>query len=438
MNRYQDIKSRLNDSFDIIERKISHQNQQAYVFFLSSLSDNQLLEHLCEGLTLSIWQNKHFAIFPCAIEICDDVTQAISALFSGQCIVLIENVIYLVETRSYPSRSNAEPINEQSIRGAHDGFVENIILNVGLLRRRIRDPRLMIQIKKIGSLSRCDVVYAYLEGKVKPSILQDFESRLAINEHIDCINAHDFVALMYCKTLNPYPCVRYSERPDICALHLMQGYLIVMLDNSPYAIIMPTTFIEQMSQMEEYTQTLCTANFTRCIRFLGVLFSLYLLPLWCALLIDRNPTMLKLPMLEIKLYTFAFQVLFADIVIEWLRQALIHTPNILSGIMSLIAVFVLGEMAIEQGAYTQEVLIMIALVNIGNALTPGYELSMANKITRILLVIASLFAGQIGFLIGVLLHIYILLHAGLNIPYLYPLLPFSFHECLRILKGGKE
>ena len=438
MNRYQQIKEHLNESFDIIERVICNQHQQAYVFFLSSLSDNQLLERLCEGLTLSIWQNKNFAIFPCAMEECNSVTQAISALLSGQCIVLIDEVIYLVETRSYPSRSSAEPMNEQSIRGAHDGFVENIIFNVGLLRRRIRDPRLMIQIKKIGSLSRCDIVYAYLEGKVNPYILKDFEMRLASNEQVDCMNAHDFVALIYRKTLNPYPCVRYSERADLCALHLMQGYLIVMVDNSPYAIIMPTTLIEQMSQMEEFTQTLCTANFTRIIRYCGVLFSVYLLPLWCALLVDKNPTMLKLPMLEIQLYTFAFQVLFADVVIEWLRQALIHTPNLLSGIMSLIAVFVLGEMAIEQGAYTQEVLIMIALVNIGNALTPGYELSMANKISRILLVIVSLWAGQIGFLIGVLVHLYILLHAGLNIPYLYPLLPFSFHECLRILKGGKE
>ena len=317
-------------------------------------------------------------------------------------------------------------------------FVENIILNVGLLRRRIRDPKLHIEIFKMGSISRRDIVYAYIEGNVNEAILTDFKQRLKKHEHTDCINEHDFVALLYDKTLNPYPHVRYSERPDICSVHLMQGYLVVLVDNCPCGIIMPTTYFELLSQMEEFTQTLFTANFTRIIRLSGVLFSIYLLPLWCALLIDKNPTMLNLPMLDIHLYTFAFQVLFADIVIEWLRQALIHTPSILSGIMSLIAVFVLGEMAIEQGAYTQEVLIMIALVNIGNALTPGYELSMAKKKSRMLLVIAALCAGQLGFLIGVLLHIYVLIHAGASIPYLYPLFPFSLKECVRILKSGKR
>lgn len=438
MKLYQQFKGQLNDSFDIVERKIQKEDKCAYIFFLSSLSDNQLMEKLCEGFIESLWQHSSFAIFPCAIEECNQLNVALDALMSGQSIVINEQTIYLVETRSYPSRNSAEPINEQSIRGAHDGFVENIIFNVGLLRRRIRDPRLIIRIKKMGTHSRRDIVYAYLDGCVNDIILNDFEQRLLSHEQLDCINEHDFISLLYKKTLNPYPCVRYSERPDICSLHLSQGYIVVLVDNCPCGIILPTTMIELLSQMEEYTQTLFSANFTRIIRICGVLFSIYLLPLWCALLIDQNPTMLKLPMLEIRLFTFAFQVLFADIVIEWLRQALIHTPNILAGMMSLIAVFVLGEMAIEQGAYTQEILIMIALVNIGNALTPGYELSMANKITRILLVICSLIAGQIGFIVGVLLHLYVLLHAGLNVPYLYPILPFSFHECLRIINGGKQ
>lgn len=438
MNAYQCLKEQLNDSFDIVERVIANKEKKAYIFFLSSLSDNQLMEALCEGLTRSLWMEKPFAIFPCAMEKCKDIQIAIDALFSGQSVVIMDDTYYLVETRSYPSRNSAEPMNEQSIRGAHDGFVENIIFNVGLIRRRIRDPRLRIEIKKIGSIGRRDIVYAYLEGSVNKTVLADFKRRLNQHERVDCINEHDFIALLYDKTMNPYPHVRYSERPDICSLHLLQGYMVVLVDNCPCGMILPTTFFELLSQMEEFTQTLFTANFTRILRLCAVLFSIYLLPLWCALLIDRNPTLLNLPMLDIHLYEFAFQVLFADIVIEWLRQALIHTPSLLSGIMSLIAVFVLGEMAIEQGAYTQEILIMIALVNIGNALTPGYELAMANKISRILLVILSLCAGQLGFLIGVLIHLYVLIHAGSTIPYLYPLLPFSFRECVRILKGGKR
>lgn len=437
MKAYQQLKQQINDSFDIVERIITNNHSIAYIFFLSSLSDNQLMESLCEGFIKSIWEKQSFAFYPSAITKSNECKEALEALLSGQSVVIMEDTYYLIETRSYPSRSSAEPINEQSIRGAHDGFVENIIFNVGLIRRRIRDPKLCIKIKKMGSISRRDIVYVYLEGAINQKVLQDFEKRFSQKEHIDCINEHDFVSLLYQKTWNPYPHVRYSERPDLCSLHVMQGYLVVLVDNCPCGIILPTTFFELMSQMEEYTQTILTANFTRLLRFCGILFSIYLLPLWCALLIDQNPTMLNLPMLDIHLYTFAFQVLFADIVIEWLRQGLIHTPTILSGLMSLIAVFVFGEMAIEKGAYTQEIIIMVALVNIGNALTPGYELAMANKITRMFLVICALIKGQIGFLIGVILHIYLLIKAGHSIPYLYPFLPFSFKECWRMIKGGK-
>ena len=125
------------------------------------------------------------------------------------------------------------------------------------------------------------------------------------------------------------------------------------------------------------------ATFTRVLRLIGIVFSLYLLPLWIALVIDQNPTLLNIPIQHVNVYQFGFQVILADIIVEWIRQSLIHTPTILSSIMSFVAVFLLGDMAIELGAYTKEVLIMVALVNIGNLLTPSYELSLANKVFRI-------------------------------------------------------
>lgn len=437
--RLQDIKDSLSPSFDIVYRHIDIQGRSAVLIFLSSLSDSALIADLVEGIIITAGNHLEVSFYPGSIDEINDKKKAITNMLSGQCLVLLDDSMqyYCIETRHYPARSTAEPSVEKSVRGAHDGFVESIILNVGLIRRRIRDPRLCVTMNKEGSKSRTDVAYLYIDGLVDPDVLQDFESRMMTLPETEILSERNLVEALYGKTMNPYPHVRYTERPDICAIHLLQGYLIAMVDNAPTACILPTTFFEQTKQIEEYTQTTLVAIFTRLLRLIGIVFSLYLLPLWIGLIIDQNPTMLNIPILHVSAITFGFQIILADIVVEWIRQSLIHTPTILSSIMSFIAVFLLGDMAIELGAYTKEILIMVALSNIGNLLTPSYELSLANKVFRILIGFLALAFGVAGFCIGVLAHVVILMSTRtIKFPYLYPLIPFSYKECRRILFGA--
>lgn len=436
--RFQEVRGKLSSSFDLATRQIVIQNTKVYLIFLSSLSDSKLLSYLVESIVITSAKDIALTVYPGAVEKITDETKAITAMLSGQCLLMCEtsDAFYLVETRQYPSRSTAEPEVERSVRGAHDGFVENFLLNVGLVRRRIRDPKLTCTLCRGGKKTKCDIAYMYIEDMVDKDIFDDFTSRLSLLNEAEILNERNLVEELYGKTLNPYPHVRYSERPDICATHLLQGYLIVFVDNSPTAIILPTTFFEQIKQVEEYTQTTIVAFFTRMIRMVGILFSLYLLPLWTALLIDQNPTMLKIPIQEIHLFSFGIQIILADIAVEWIRQSLIHTPSILSSIMGFVAVFLLGDMAISLGAYSEEILIMVAACNIGNLLTPSYELSMANKVFRILFTLITLFFGSAGFCISVVLHVSILLSTKtVKYPYLYPLIPFSYKECKRLLLG---
>lgn len=437
--RFDELKSKLSKSFDIVYRHLIIHEQEAYLVFLSSLTDSKLIASLVEGFVITASNDLAITFYPGAVERVQEEAKAITNMLSGQCLVLLEssNTYYCIETRNYPSRQSAEPNVEKSIRGARDGFVENIIFNIGLVRRRIRDPKLTIVMNKEGIKTRTDIAYAYIDHLVDPDILADFEHRLHSLPETEIISERNLCEALYGKTINPYPHVRYTERPDICSIHLLQGYLVVIVDNSPSAIILPTTFFEQTKQIEEYTQTNLVAAFTRSIRLVGILFSLYLLPLWVALIVDKNPTMLQLPLLDVRIYEFGFQIIFADIVVEWIRQSLIHTPTMLSSIMSFVAVFVLGDMAIGLGAYTEEVLIMIALSNIGNLLTPSYELSLANKIFRIAIAILSLAFGMSGFCIGVFLHSVVLLSTKtIKYPYLYPLIPFSYKEFKRMWVGA--
>ena len=426
--RLEEIRTALSPSFDIVYRHVTIQNTQAWLIFLSSLSDSELIASLVEGFVITAGNDLHITFYPGAIDKLTDRKKAITNMLSGQCLVLMDTseVYYCIETRHYPARSTAEPNVEKSVRGAHDGFVENVILNVGLIRRRIRDPRLVVTMNKEGIKTRTDVAYLYIDGLVDVDVLHDFETRMHTLPEAEILSERNLVELLYGKTWNPYPHVRYCERPDICAIHLLQGYLVALVDNSPTGVILPTTFFEQTKQIEEYTQTTLVATFTRVLRLIGIVFSLYLLPLWIALVIDQNPTLLNIPIQHVNVYQFGFQVILADIIVEWIRQSLIHTPTILSSIM-----------AIELGAYTKEVLIMVALVNIGNLLTPSYELSLANKVFRIFIGFLALVFGVSGFCVGVLLHIVILLSTKtIKFPYLYPLIPFSYKECQRILFGA--
>ncbi|MFR5080598.1 MAG: spore germination protein [[Clostridium] innocuum] len=437
--RLEEVRTALSPSFDIVYRHVTIQNTQAWLIFLSSLSDSELIASLVEGFVITAGNDLHITFYPGAVDKVTDLKKAITNMLSGQCLVLMDTseVYYCIETRHYPARSTAEPNVEKSVRGAHDGFVENVILNVGLIRRRIRDPRLVVTMNKEGIKTRTDVAYLYIDGLVDVDVLHDFETRMHTLPEAEILSERNLVELLYGKTWNPYPHVRYCERPDICAIHLLQGYLVALVDNSPTGVILPTTFFEQTKQIEEYTQTTLVATFTRVLRLIGIVFSLYLLPLWIALVIDQNPTLLNIPIQHVNVYQFGFQVILADIIVEWIRQSLIHTPTILSSIMSFVAVFLLGDMAIELGAYTKEVLIMVALVNIGNLLTPSYELSLANKVFRIFIGFLALVFGVSGFCVGVLLHIVILLSTKtIKFPYLYPLIPFSYKECSRILFGA--
>ncbi len=238
-NRLLSLQQAISNSFDVVYRNVEINNHRCVIIFLSSLSDSQLISDIVESIVITIKSEVTLTFYPGSVEPQSNLHKAITALLSGQCLVLVEGVdkYYCVETRSYPSRSTAEPSVEKSIRGSHDGFVENIILNVGLIRRRIRDPHLRVVINKEGVKTRTDIAYVYIEHLVDPDILTDFEHRLTTLDETEILSERNLSEQLYGKTWNPYPHVRYTERPDISAIHLLQGYLIVLVDNSPCAII---------------------------------------------------------------------------------------------------------------------------------------------------------------------------------------------------------
>lgn len=434
----QYIDEHIKGSFDISKREIIWQDKQCYLCFLNSLSDAKLLNELIKGLYTSTSAVEHIHMFPASVTECNDHKQALTSILSGQCLLLYEDTMYLIEVRSYPNQMSNEASNEQSIRGSHDSFVENIILNVGLLRRRIRDPHLQVRLHQEGNASKTDIAYLYMDTLIDEVILQDFEKRLTEMHTTEIIYERGLTDALYGKSLNPYPIVRYCERPDICAVHILQGYLVVFVDNSFTAIIVPTTFFEMTKQIEEYTQTSTIALMIRLIRLLAIFFSIYLLPVWLLCQTTNNTTIFNIPLLSsIPTFALLFQVVLVELLVEWIRLSFIHTPQAISGVMGFLFIFLLGESAIKLNLYTEAILVMVVLCNVCNFVTPNYELSLANKCFRIFITILTILWGLAGFSIGILIHFCTLLYTkSVHFSYLYPIIPFDYKEVKRLLLGA--
>lgn len=422
---------KLKDSFDVVFQTIHLNEKEITCIYLSSLTSQSAISDLMEGFLFSEHQQLYF--FNGSVQQIEEYKQAEFLLLSGQCIVLQNDNCYAIETRSYPTRGIHEPSIEKSIRGSSDSFDENILHNVGLIRRRIRHQDLTFELYQEGELTKTDICLVYMKDRIHFSVYDDFLHRLKNNQNIEINNERNLIEALFGKTWNPYPHVRYSERPDICSIHLLQGNLIVLVDNMPSSMILPTTFFEQLQQIEEYTQTPLVAILTRLIRLLGVFCSLYLLPFVLACILSGIEPFVNTRLMQTGPAFLLFQVLLCELLIEWIRQSLLYAPQLISSIMGFVVVFVLGDIGVEMNAYTKEILVLVALSNLGNFLTPSYEVGLANKISRILMTMSTIVFGMLGFIVSLIIHFYVLYSTQtLHVKYLYPFFPFDWKEIKRI------
>ena len=369
----------------------------------------------------------------------DSKEKWISALLSGQVTFILENgSVYTVDVRSYPGRTPEEPDNEKVVRGSRDGFTENIVLNTALIRRRIRDTNLRFELHQISSMSKMDIAISYIKGVANEENLELIRKRLKKIKH-DGFTMSDkaLEEWLFVQGFHPVPFVRFTERPDIAAAHLLEGHILLVVDTSPSVIIVPTTLFHHLQHAEEYRQAPAIGTLVRSIRFFGVFFSLFLLPFWYLMAKNTEYLPKALDFLgpnETSEIPLILQLIFADIGIEFLRLAAIHTPTPLSTAMGIIAALVIGQMAVDVGLFVAEVILYTAITAIFTFAIPSYELSIATKIFRMFLLLSAAAFGANGlFIATVCLVWYICSLKPLNVPYLWPLIPFYPRAFARII-----
>jgi stage V sporulation protein AF len=436
-------------SFDLNIRKLKILRKDVHIYSVSGLCDTrfciELIEELVEindheKLSTDLYKLIENRLVNQSVQPVETLTELVDKVLSGLVAVVIEGErkAFIIDVRSYPGRSPQEPDTEKVVRGSRDGFVENIIINTALTRRRIRDERLRFEMLKVGVRSKTDVALGYIEDIADPDLVSIL--RKEINSiDTDGIPMADktIEEFMLKQGWNPFPLVRYTERADVACAHLLEGHVIIYTDTSPSVIITPTTYFHHVQHAEEYRESPAMGTFVRWVRYLGIITSIFLLPLWLLFVLEPSLLPEKLSFIGPNEQTnipIIVQIFLADFGIEFLRLAAIHTPTPLSTAMGLIAAVLIGQIAISVGLFVPEVILYVAVAGIGTFTTPSYELSVANKIGRLSLLLLVSFFHTPGFVIGTtVFFIFIVNTRSLNTPYFWPFLPFEPKGFLQII-----
>ena len=371
-----------------------------------------------------------------------DVSDAVTSVFLGKSLLAVEGLagVALMDAKGYPSRSVHEPPDGKVLRGSHDGFVEAVVPNMALLRRRIRDPHLTMEGHKVGSRTHNDAVLCYLDDRVDQDLLRKLRGKLLGLDVRSLSMAQESLAeaIRPKQWYNPFPKVRYTERPDAAAASIMEGSIVLMVDNSPSVMILPTGFFDFTQESNDYYFPPLVGTYLRVLRVTVFLLSLFITPAWYLMVSEPNrlPGWLNfLSSPEPVSLSLLSQLLVVEFLIDVLKLASLNTPDSLSNSFSMLGALVLGDFAWQAGWLGPEVLVYMAFVSVAGFAQPSYELGYAFKLLRVALLLVTAAFDVWGFCLGVV-GIFILLCTTKPLVgkgYLYPLVPFNGKALLRLL-----
>ena len=371
-----------------------------------------------------------------------NISDAVTSVFLGKSLLAVEGLagVALMDAKGYPSRSVNEPPDGKVLRGSHDGFVEAVVPNMALLRRRIRDPHLTMEGHKVGSRTHNDAVLCYLDDKVDQDLLRKLRGKLLGLDVRSLSMAQESLAeaIRPKQWYNPFPKVRYTERPDAAAASIMEGSIVLMVDNSPSVMILPTGFFDFTQESNDYYFPPLVGTYLRVLRVTVFLLSLFITPAWYLMVSEPNrlPGWLNfLSSPEPVSLSLLSQLLVVEFLIDVLKLASLNTPDSLSNSFSMLGALVLGDFAVQAGWLGPEVLVYMAFVSVAGFAQPSYELGYAFKLLRVALLLVTAAFDVWGFCLGVV-GIFILLCTTKPLVgkgYLYPLVPFNGKALLRLL-----
>lgn len=436
-------------SFDVIQLDVEYAEREMALYLVDGFVKDDILHYLMkmlagldagqlEGDTLSRLIKTYIPYVE--VETTDDLNKVVDMVLAGPTALVVDGVddVILIDARTYPVRGPQEPDIERVVRGSRDGFVETLVFNTALTRRRIRDRTLRMEYMQVGRRSKTDVVVSYIEDIADPEMVQKVKDSISKIDTDGLPMAEKSIEeFISGRHWNPYPMVRYTERPDTAATHLYEGHVCIIVDGSPSVIITPTTFWHHLQHAEEYRNKPLVGAYLRFVRFLAVWASIFLLPLWYLFAVEPQLLPDALSYIgpnETGQLPLVIQFLMIELGLDMLRMAAIHTPSALATALGLVAALMIGQVAVEVGLFINEVILYLAIAAIGTFSTPSYEMSLANRLIRIALLIATSIFHTYGYVAGIMLLIIMLARMkSFGVPYLWPFIPFNLRAFRDVL-----
>ena len=405
------------ESFDVIQRDMLIGGKKASFYFIDGFTkDETMLKIMTSffGIQADAMPEDATAFAQQCIpyvevDIIGDFDQVLRNILSGVTCLFIDGyeVCIAIDCRTYPARSVEEPDKDKSLRGSRDGFVETIVFNTALMRRRIRD-HLIMEMVEAGQTSRTDIALCYMSDRVDQELLKNVQERIK-NLKLDDLrmNQQSLADAMFKrKWFNPFPKFKFTERPDTAAACLLEGKVVIMVDNSPSAMILPTSIFDMIEEANDYYFPTLTGVYLKISRALITILTVFLTPVF--LLFMQNPNWLPdvfafVAVKDTVNIPLIFQLLILELSIDGLRLAALNTPSMLSTPLSVIAGLVMGEFSVKSGWFNSEVMLYMAFVAVANYTQPNFELGYALKFMRLLLLILTACFNAVGFVIGCIL-----------------------------------
>ncbi|MDR0531368.1 MAG: spore germination protein [Oscillospiraceae bacterium] len=438
-------------NFDLCTRVLAMNGKQGQLYFVDGMiraeTLNKIMDEL-QKLTPAALKELGSAREFCdravpygETDVVNDEHDFVTFVLSGCVGLLLEGYpeALLIDVRDYPARPVMEPENDRVLRGPREGFVETLISNTAMVRRRLRDPRLTMELIQVGERSKSDVVLCYLEDKADPKLLERLRGNLkSIRINTLTMGLESLTECMKRRQWwNPFPRARLTERPDCAAACVAEGQVVLLMDNTPAGMILPTGIFDFLQDTNDYCFLPVTGTYLRWLRLLVSLLTTFLTPAFY--LITRYPQLIPEPLRFLKIHEpiaipLLLQFLLIELVIGGLKLASLNTPSALSGSFAVIGALVLGDLAVKSELMVPEAVLLMAFVALANFAQPSYELGYALGFTRVFLLILSAAFGIWGALAGLVATL-ITISTTKTLAgncYWYPLIPFRPRALARL------
>lgn len=442
----QNLKDIFKNCSDIVFRTINvNENANMLLVYIDGMCDTKTLEAVLlkpllfegppEGLgkmhsSGEIVEKKLIAVTSVTTE--TTMNNIVDGILKANIAILIdgESKALLADLKEFEKRSVEEPTTEVTIRGPRDGFTESIRTNSSLLRRRIKSSKLKIESLTLGEFSKTDVAIVYIEGIAPNSLLEEVRKRISRIKLDGALGSEFLEEFIEDDPYSPFPQIQNTERPDIAVANLLEGRVIILVDNTPFNLIVPTTFWSGLQAVEDFYERFYYATFIRLIRFTLFFISLFLPSLYVALT-TYHPKLIPTTLLisiaaarEGVPFPALIEALLMEFVFEGLREAGVRLPKPVGSAVSIVGALVIGQAAVDAGIVSTPMVIIVATTGIASFAIPRYNFGLATRMIRFIMLLLAGTLGFYGIVIGfIALTIHLVNLRSFGVPYFSPVAP---------------